>query len=170
MPVDRDVVIQLRPTEAEIVLRSLHAAQDMLETTSEFLPAAASVIDERTQELSKLRILMRRVRDAPSTGEYLPREIGGVVLIRFDTGKVVAWGPNMEHISGWTSLEMLGNPGWQALGLSESRIEAFLERLSAEHVIQQEVNIPTKWGKLNRIFYRAELCENEYVLAHIWPV
>lgn len=170
MPVDRDVVIQLRPSEAEIVLRSLRTTQDVLESTSEFLPATASVIEERTQELSKLRVLMRRVKDAPSTGEYLPREIGGVVLVRFDTGKVIAWGPNMEHITGWTSVEMLGHPGWQALGLTESRIGAFLERLNAERIIQQEVNVPTKWGKLNRVFYRAELCENEFVLAHIWPV
>jgi len=175
---NRDVVVQLRPREAELINRCLKTTLEMLELTSEFLPVTTPIITDRMQELANLRGLMHRIRDAPGTDEYMPREVGGVILLRAETGRVVAWGPNMEHICGWSSTEMTGEVGWQIMNLPDTRVEAFMERLTADKVVQEETDIPTKWGRKTRVFFRAELCDDmfidghtdHFVLAHIWPV
>jgi len=174
---ERDVVVQLKPSEAKLILLALRSSQELLDVTAEFIPSTAHYAEERTQQLSKLRALMYRVLDAPTTDQYTPHEVGGVVLLQYETGHVLAWGPNMEHITGWSEEDMRGRVGWQTMGLADTRVEAFLERLETDTVLKAETDIPTKWGKSTRVFYRAEMvsCQtnghpDRFVIGHVWPV
>lgn len=175
---ERDAILQLSRQEAQVILRSLQATQDILQITADMVPTSGQVVEDRLQHLSKVRQVMIRVRDAPPLVSFYPNEIGGVAMINWETHIIESWGPSLEALFGYTYDDAVGTPAFTLFRNDESLARKLHAQLKEEGELQVPLKLKSKRGEqLDCMVYGQMVylqCEgrhgSEHVLCHVWLI
>jgi PAS domain S-box-containing protein len=166
----------MRPSEADIVLRSLRVTQDMLDNVADLMPLSAHMLEERLASIAKIKGLMRRVSNAPPMDQYVPQEIAGTLLVRLDTGEILAFDPTLERMTGYTYQEMVGVKIQDLPAHQFALVDSLKQRLDSDGYVQETIELVSKFGTRVPVLMRAELITsrgpNEHeltaVFVHFW--
>ena len=172
----RDAIVQLSRADAVLMARSLQATQDLLQSTADLVPTAGQVVEERLQQISKVRQLMYRVRDAPSPAEFYPIDIGGSTLLKCETLEVECWNMALERLLGWTVEEAIGTPAWELTGVPRDHAFGLAQKCRADGELQTALQLRSKDHHILPAMIFAQMvytrCDDrhgaEHILIHFW--
>lgn len=173
---DHDVVVQLRPSEAKLLYTSLRITQDLLQCTADVVSSASEIVEDRFQQLSKLRQLMGRVQEAPTLAEYQPARLGGLIVVHVASRRIITFSPGMTHLTGWQPDDWLEKRYTEIPGNDEPSFEQLVERATVEP-FEGTVDVPLYGGRKRSMLMRArmiilgagQVAKVQLLELHFWP-